>query len=189
MGSGVRRSGSFSVTGYFDGADAFGNPIPNAFIEVMPGNELNQMFCLGDQGGPLFFEDRIAGVASFRFVATCEEEGPGYYVSLHRLTDWIRDNLNEMDPPIPGDFSDDGTVVAADYVVWRKTDGTPDGYNLGEPTSAKPPAAGLARLDHRPANTAVPEPGTLILMIFAAAAGCFSGDARPHRKSQQLINA
>ena len=27
--------------------------------------------------------------------------------------------------PIPGDFNHDGTVDAADYVVWRKTDGTP----------------------------------------------------------------
>ena len=32
-------------------------------------------------------------------------------------------------PAIPGDFNHDGTVDAADYVVWRKTDGTPAGYN------------------------------------------------------------
>ena len=28
-----------------------------------------------------------------------------------------------------GDYNDDGAVNAADYVVWRKTDGTPEGYN------------------------------------------------------------
>ena len=32
-------------------------------------------------------------------------------------------------PTLPGDFNDDGTVDAADYVVWRKTDGTQAGYN------------------------------------------------------------
>ena len=36
-----------------------------------------------------------------------------------------------------GDFNGDGTVDAADYVVWRKTDGTPLGYDTWWPTSAK----------------------------------------------------
>ena len=30
---------------------------------------------------------------------------------------------------LPGDFNHDGTVDAADYVVWRKTDGTQAEYN------------------------------------------------------------
>ena len=30
---------------------------------------------------------------------------------------------------LPGDFNNNGTVDAADYVVWRKTDGTPADYN------------------------------------------------------------
>jgi hypothetical protein len=30
---------------------------------------------------------------------------------------------------LPGDFNNDRTVDAADYVVWRKTDGTPTGYD------------------------------------------------------------
>ena len=33
-------------------------------------------------------------------------------------------------PGIPGDFNFDGFVDAADYVTWRKTDGTPAGYNV-----------------------------------------------------------
>jgi len=118
VGSGVRRSGNFSVTAYAEGSDAFGGAIFDAFFEVTPGNAMNQMFCYGDHGGPLFFEDRIAGVASFRFVATCDEEGPGYYVSLHRLTDWIRESLNEMDPVL-ADFQTDGDVDAGDLKVWR----------------------------------------------------------------------
>ena len=182
LGSGVRRSGSFSVTGYVDGADQFGNPIPNAFIEVTPGNELNQMFCLGDQGGPLFFEDRIAGVTSFRFVATCEEVGPGYYVSLHRLTDWIRENLNEMDPVL-ADFQADGDVDGFDLKLWRG--------GFGESKAAthmQGDADGDLDVDGadflawqrqlgngRPAvstNAPVPEPSTFWLVTAAAACIC-----------------
>jgi hypothetical protein len=33
------------------------------------------------------------------------------------------------EPGIIGDFNGDGAVDAADYVVWRKNEGTPDGYN------------------------------------------------------------
>ena len=31
---------------------------------------------------------------------------------------------------LAGDYDADGDVDAADYVVWRKTDGSPAGYNL-----------------------------------------------------------
>ena len=34
------------------------------------------------------------------------------------------------DSIIPGDFNRDGAVDAADFVEWRKTDGTPAGYNI-----------------------------------------------------------
>jgi hypothetical protein len=30
---------------------------------------------------------------------------------------------------MPGDYNNDGTVDAADYIVWKKTDGTPQGYD------------------------------------------------------------
>ena len=86
---------------------------------------------------------------------------------------------------IPGDFNNNGVVDAADYVVWRKTDGTPAGYNAWRTHFGQPPAA--ARFAYR-VNAAVPEPSTLVLLMFAAAGGV-SGDAGPHRKSQQLINA
>ena len=43
---------------------------------------------------------------------------------------------------LPGDFNNDGTVDAADYVVWRKTDGSRrPATTHGEPTSANPAAA------------------------------------------------
>jgi uncharacterized membrane protein len=35
----------------------------------------------------------------------------------------------QLAPTLPGDFNQDGTVDAADYVVWRKTDGTQAGFD------------------------------------------------------------
>ena len=66
-------------------------------------------------------------------------------------------------PDQPGDFNKDGTVDAADYVAWRKTDDTPTGYtdffeNFGEPGAG---ASG-------PVNGAVPEPTTACLLLVAA---------------------
>jgi probable HAF family extracellular repeat protein len=70
--------------------------------------------------------------------------------------------------PIPGDFNGNGVVDAADYVVWRKTDGTPAGYNawrthFGQSTangSAAPGSAGGS-------SAAVPEPASLPLVLLA----------------------
>ena len=44
---------------------------------------------------------------------------------------------------LPGDFNHDGTVDAADYVVWRKNPGgfPVDAYTTCAPTSARQPAA------------------------------------------------
>jgi len=69
-------------------------------------------------------------------------------------------------PTLPGDFNHDGTVDAADYVVWRKTGiNGPTGYdtwrtNFGEPGGTGSVAA---------ANATVPKPTTLVMLMVAAA--------------------
>ena len=98
VGSGQRRSGNLAITQYIGGEAPAGVFIPEAFIETQPANVLGQRICPGDTGGPLFYNNAIVGVASFRFVATCNEAGPGYYVSIPRNSKWIGDNLNQMDP-------------------------------------------------------------------------------------------
>jgi hypothetical protein len=70
-----------------------------------------------------------------------------------------------------GDFNGDGTVDTADYVVWRKTDGSPIGYDtwrahfgtsLGSGSgSAIPSAESL--------SAAVPEPTSALLLVIGAA--------------------
>ena len=48
---------------------------------------------------------------------------------------------------LPGDFNHDGLVDAGDYVVWRKTDGTPAGYNVWRSHFGQ--HAGSVRVDQR----------------------------------------
>jgi hypothetical protein len=72
-------------------------------------------------------------------------------------------------PGLDGDFNDDGRVDAADYVVWRKSGGTPQNYsiwrtNFGRSSGA---VAGSA------VAGAVPEPAGVLLVLFGLAATCF----------------
>jgi hypothetical protein len=71
-------------------------------------------------------------------------------------------------PPggLEGDFNDDGTVDAADYVVWRKTDGTAGGYSAFRANFGLSGGAGGGGGS---ANSVVPEPASLLLCFGAFA--------------------
>ena len=81
---------------------------------------------------------------------------------------------------LPGDYNHDGTVDAADYIVWRKSDsGNAQGYtdwqeNFGEGNGAVGGSVGPS-----PSQTGVPEPATLLLLMFAAAGWFFWRDNSP----------
>jgi hypothetical protein len=65
---------------------------------------------------------------------------------------------------LPGDFNLDGRVDAADYVAWRKNDGTQAGYDtwrahFGETAGSGGGAAG--------GSAAAPEPSTALLVLLA----------------------
>jgi hypothetical protein len=68
---------------------------------------------------------------------------------------------------IPGDFNNDGTVDAADYVVWRKTDGTQAGYELWRANFGATAALGATAAADSPL-AAVPEPASVTLAVLAA---------------------
>jgi hypothetical protein len=63
---------------------------------------------------------------------------------------------------LDGDFNDDGSVDAADYVVWRKDDGTPQGYDEWRANFGMPVIIGSGGGSGRAAAT--PEPMTLGLL-------------------------
>jgi hypothetical protein len=70
---------------------------------------------------------------------------------------------------LEGDYNGDGTVDAADYVVWRKTDGSPSGYNTWR-TNFDRTAGGGGPLGSGAGQAAVPEPSAWLLGLLACVA-------------------
>jgi hypothetical protein len=80
-------------------------------------------------------------------------------------------------PPasLPGDFNMNGVVDAADYVVWRKSDGSPAGYDQWRANFGRTSAAGAATLG---VASGVPEPASLFLVLTAVVLGVVRGRHR-----------
>jgi hypothetical protein len=68
-------------------------------------------------------------------------------------------------PGLPGDYNENGVVDAADYVVWRKNNGTQEEYNTWRTNFGR--TSGAASL----AGATAPEPTSCVLLILAAAVG------------------
>jgi hypothetical protein len=88
-------------------------------------------------------------------------------------------NVESLAPPgVVGDYNDDGTVDAADYVVWRDGLGTlytqndyevwraHFGASLGSGSGSALPSAD-------PLSAAVPEPATIVLLVLATTGSWF----------------
>jgi hypothetical protein len=72
--------------------------------------------------------------------------------------------LQTISAGLPGDFNNDGTVDAADYVVWRKSNGTPQQYadwraNFGASSDGSSASSAISEL-------AAPEPSSIVLLAF-----------------------
>jgi len=74
---------------------------------------------------------------------------------------------------LAGDFNGDGTVNAADYVVWRKNVGTQASYDTWRANFGHTAGSGAALPSANPLSAAVPEPSAVVLMVLAAAGWCF----------------
>ncbi|MEX2309562.1 MAG: hypothetical protein WD738_18315 [Pirellulales bacterium] len=88
---------------------------------------------------------------------------------------------------LPGDFNADGAVDAADYITWRKNDGSQQGYDTWRAHFGQTAGSGShvaeSLQDSDSTRPAVPEPTTFIL---ASCAVCFFLSAlNSHRRQQR----
>jgi pimeloyl-ACP methyl ester carboxylesterase len=80
--------------------------------------------------------------------------------------------------PVPGDFSGDGVVDAADYVVWRKglgMDYTQNDYDVWRSNFGQTAGSGATLPSAEPLSVHVPEPSTALVLaigVLTLAACC-----------------
>jgi hypothetical protein len=91
--------------------------------------------------------------------------GPLYLDDIY-MEDTAHLNLTNPTTLPDGDFNEDGHVDAADYVVWRKIDGTAIGYEIWRSQFGQTLGSGSATLY----RAAVPEPSSVLLLLGAVAA-------------------
>jgi hypothetical protein len=133
----------------------------------------------------------------FDFVLNPPSTGPTAFADPGITTILINGSLAIGDLPPNVDFNHDGSVDTADYVVWRKTDGSQAGYDFWRANFGR--MVGIGSADHAaggapsPSLAAVPEPAGLILVLTALWAVVFRRRAVPNpifgvanRSSQRL---
>jgi hypothetical protein len=113
----------------------------------------------------------LIGVTGFRLEvledASLPKLGPGRFPQHGNFV------LTEFQVDAPsGDYNHDGKFDAADYVIWRKTDGTAAGYNLWRSNFGEPAGTGSGSPGVSSSRAAVPEPTTLVLLMFVAVGWC-----------------
>ena len=81
-------------------------------------------------------------------------------------------------PPLAGDYDNDFSVDAADYVAWRESDGSLQGYNLWRANFGMTLSTGSI------SNVSVPEPTSGSLSFLAIVAISWM-EYRYHSQSQR----
>jgi hypothetical protein len=89
----------------------------------------------------------------------------------NRIVGWYQDSMGQHGflavlDTISGDYNNDGAVDAADYVVWRKTNGATADYNQWRTSFGQ--TSGSSATATSPSAT-IPEPTTAVLLALAAA--------------------
>ncbi len=94
----------------------------------------------------------LAGPASF-----AEDMVGNQYIVSYGTGSVFQINTNN---PLPGDYNADGTVNAADYVVWRKTIGTTAAYNVWRANFGQ-----TVHISGLGSGSAVPEPAVACYLL------------------------
>jgi hypothetical protein len=101
------------------------------------------------------------GDGSWGFLHTITYEGPTG-IPVAGIVSGLQVEGQFVSPGPPGDYNQDGSVDAADYVRWRKTDGSPPNYDTWRANFGA--TSGSASL----ASASVPEPAAALLLWIAA---------------------
>jgi hypothetical protein len=152
--------------------------VPNAkyAVKVWSYNPDNTIYPTPTQFGPLSGSNTIGTTASITQTATplptsLSDYSTTIYLSsttntldIHAAStsNFGGTRLNAFELSLQGDYNGDNRVDAADYVVWRKTDGTPAGYNAWRSNFGASLGIGSGNM----LGSAVPEPGSLMTLMF-----------------------
>jgi len=134
----------------------------NTLLYLRPLYDATSEFVTSD---PVFVGD-LAGTTGLITFSLWDELGGGaaeVYVNNFRLFD-VADTAFTN---ISGDYNFDRTVDAADYVVWRKNDGTTEGFNIWRANFGNTLGGSGSALNVPDGSPAVPEPTSLLLLILA----------------------
>ena len=128
-------------------------------LEVAPGDirTISELNSSGIPGNEYGWPSAFNSLGQLAFWASFTDGSQGVFVS------------NAV-AHLPGDFNNDGTVDAADYIVWRKTDNTQTGYdtwraNFGTSLNA---GSGSVLPSAESLSAAIPEPSSMLLLMAAA---------------------
>jgi formylglycine-generating enzyme required for sulfatase activity len=143
-------------------------------------------------GDPLFGSTIAEGSINYLYLGRFgfDPEGTGKIVFYYELADGRKGIALATPIPDPdGDFNDDGTIDAADYVAWRNGFATgaytQDDYNTWRANFGAP-AAGAAAVAQSASPMPVPEPAMLVWAAIAVASACRWRFSK-HRNSREFI--
>ena len=167
-----------NVANYNCGADWNGQN--GNVTTVGSAGPLSQSFYgTSDQGGNVYEWNELRGGLRGGSAQTVETDMRStYYAGFDpSFGDVNRIGFRVASVPMSGDFNNNGTVDAADYIVWRKSNGTPTEYNtwrahfgtVSPGIGAGSGASSALPLPPSHFDNAVPEPTSLALLLLATA--------------------
>jgi|GEM_PF-1112072 len=143
-----------SATSYYGLFDVDGNA--TQWTETAKANPFNANQELPISRGGSWLQSTDGSGASYRpaqFFATGSSSVSSNNLGLR---------IAQLVPTDPGDYDGDGDVDGADFLEWQRNDGTPSGLAAWQASYGNAPLVG--------AVTAVPEPSSVVLLLFTLVA-------------------
>ena len=147
------------------------NPTVNQLAELKPSGEAVFTGGLSFNMGSLFKTAAAGGTQDLIFEYLFPDD------TEFRRGEVVYRTLGVLD----GDYNHDGAVNAADYVVWRKTIGTPAAYTTWRTNFGRTAGSGSVL-----SGAAVPEPAGCVLMFLAT---CLMVMYRGKGRPEQVLDA